>query len=120
MIAHCAVLLFAFQLIFIREYLEDVNEGCETPFHRGGVDQSDEEKQLLKEVGVFALSSHYLAGCWAITESYTSDLPFGFMVSVREFIVPLNILRSFRCTASAPRIQSMGKRNSSNGIGNNV
>ena len=68
------------QLIFIRAYLEEVNEGREQPFHHGGGDQSDEEVQLVREVSVFTLASHYLAGGWAITESYTSDLPFGFMV----------------------------------------
>ena len=78
---------FIVQLIFVRAYLEEVNEGREQFFQRGEGDQLDEEEQLLREVSVYTLASHYFIGSWAITESYTSDLPFGFMVSSYKFII---------------------------------
>lgn len=66
------------QLFFIRAYLEALN-GVDHVTPRE--DCVSDEEQILFEVDVFVLASHFVGGVWSIVQCYLSDIQFGYMVS---------------------------------------
>jgi hypothetical protein len=53
----------------------------------GSHGDADAEEDILLEVGVFALASHYMWGLWAIVQSHISNIQFGYLVSINKLIL---------------------------------
>jgi hypothetical protein len=81
-------------LRFIRAYLEaskrkgdDVGDGVKSFCNGSHGADGDVEEEMLLEVGVFALASHYMWGLWAIVQSHISNIQFGYLVSSCNFLL---------------------------------
>lgn len=65
------------RLKFIRTYLKEVGS-------------KENPKRVMKEVEVFTLASHFFWFLWAVINTKTSQIPFGYWVSCRNLFLKLN------------------------------
>ena len=79
--------LFDWQLRFIRAYLEP-NKSLENGVSdssdahcNGSLHGTDAEEDMLVEINVFALASHFMWALWGIVQSHISSIEFGYLVS---------------------------------------